>query len=183
MGIVIAELIVRNPYYLRRILPRSWVPKLKEMGWTDWLRLIIVVGACTFAAMYLVNAVEDVLREEVKVETRAENYPFQRPPPPEPLPPLTVIISTTLPIAEEWIFRGVLLEEIMRRTRSKLIALIISSIIFGAFHLSNPGAYPALALPMTVSGIVLGVCYLLSGLGGAILSHTLYNVLVTFNLP
>ncbi|MGC8817669.1 MAG: CPBP family intramembrane glutamic endopeptidase, partial [Candidatus Hadarchaeum sp.] len=83
-----------------------------------------------------------------------------------------------LPIFEEWIFRGILLEEISLRTKSRVLGVLASALAFGFFHLSNPGTYPALAIPLTLGGALLGACYLVNGLAGSILSHILYNFLI-----
>ncbi|MEA1904360.1 MAG: CPBP family intramembrane glutamic endopeptidase, partial [Candidatus Hadarchaeota archaeon] len=59
-----------------------------------------------------------------------------------------------------------------------LAGLVISALIFAAFHLSNPGMYPASIIPMTVGGLILGTCYLLGGLASAIVCHSLYNAML-----
>jgi len=79
---------------------------------------------------------------------------------------------------EEWIFRGVMLEEIARLSQSKWIGLFSSSLIFALFHLSNPGTYLVAVIPYSVGGIVLGGSYMVGGLSTAVLCHITYNLLL-----
>jgi len=80
-----------------------------------------------------------------------------------------------LAVFEEWIFRGILLEEFARRGRSRSVGVLASAFVFSLFHLSNPGTYPIFAVPAMVAGILLGICYLLGGLAGVVFTHCAYN--------
>lgn len=91
--------------------------------------------------------------------------------------PLLIASITILPIFEEWIFRGVLLEEISKKSKSKWIGLVGSAGLFALFHLSNPGTYLVATIPYFVGGIIIGGGYLAGGLGVAVLSHVLYNLI------
>lgn len=174
LGLVIGKLIVRRPYYLKRLYPKSWLSAAKKTRVRDWLKLSIVTGYFALLAFFLILDITIVIpagwlySQEEYIFTRIAEISL----------PLLFITVTVLPIFEEWIFRGILLEEIARRTRSRFTGLITSALIFAVFHLSNPGMYPASVIPMTVGGLILGMCYLLGGLASAIACHSLYNALL-----
>ena len=179
LGLVVGKLVVLRPSYLERIRLRRWLPVARRMRRREWVRLISIVLAFTAATLVMATIVGEVLRGAgVELYSR-EEYPFivlQ-----EQYPLLLLVVVNVLPIFEEWIFRGILLEEVARRTRSKWIGVMVSTLIFAAFHLSNPGTYPAFAIPLLGAGALLGACYLVSGLAGAILVHNAYNsILVAF---
>jgi len=134
------------------------------------IRLISIALVFTAAALVVAITVGSIPGLELYSK---EEYPFTVLQ--EQYPLLLLIVVNVLPIFEEWIFRGILLEEVARRTRSKWIGVIVSTLIFAAFHLSNPGTYLAFVLPMLGAGLLLGACYLVSGLAGAIITHNLYN--------
>ncbi|NGZ76564.1 CPBP family intramembrane glutamic endopeptidase [Saccharibacillus alkalitolerans] len=63
-------------------------------------------------------------------------------------------------IFEELVFRGLMLQAIQKLTGS-WIALAITSLTFGAFHLANPGATLWSALAITLeAGVLLGAAFL-----------------------
>lgn len=90
--------------------------------------------------------------------------------------PIFLISITIFPIIEEWIFRGILLEEISRYSQSKTVGLIASSLLFALFHLSNPGTYLPAAIFYFAGGLIIGGSYLVGGLSVAILAHIIYNI-------
>lgn len=92
--------------------------------------------------------------------------------------PLLIVSITVLPILEEWIFRGIILEEISRVSQSKWAGLLFSSLLFAVFHLSNPGTYLPAIVPYFVGGVIIGGSYLAGGLAVAVLSHVIYNLLL-----
>jgi membrane protease YdiL (CAAX protease family) len=102
-----------------------------------------------------------------------QEYPFTQVEQEYPL--LLLAIVNILPIFEEWVFRGILIDEIIKWKHSKLLAVVLSSVVFAVFHLSNPGTYLAFAVTLLPASILLGLCYLKVGLGGAILAHNAYN--------
>ena len=96
-----------------------------------------------------------------------------------------VIIGLTfalLPsVCEEWFFRGFLLRSLLSK-RSPWIAISISAIVFGLFHvLSNSVVAMDRLLPTTLVGLVLGVlCYRSGSIVPGILLHMLHNGLIAF---
>jgi len=141
----------------------------------DWSRLLAISLAFTTLALFSAFVIGWAVQDKMGWELYSEEFIFTEEKIPLPLLFLTVNI---LPIFEEWVFRGILLEEVSRRARSRLLGVLISALVFALFHLSNPGTYPAYAIPLVAGGILLGVCYLLVGLGGAIISHCAYNSLL-----
>lgn len=86
---------------------------------------------------------------------------------------LTVINALVVaPVAEEMLFRGILLRAIERWTRSPYWGLVLSSVLFGLIHMSVLKTVPALI----VFGLALGATYLKTrSLTAAILVHSLFN--------
>jgi hypothetical protein len=179
LGFVVGKLVVLRPHYLEQIRPRSWVPRVRSMRRQEWLRLISIAFIFTAATLVMATVVGGVLRGAgVELYSR-EEYPFTALQ--EQYPLLLLVVVNVLPIFEEWIFRGILLEEVAQRTRSKWIGVVVSTFLFAAFHLSNPGTYLAFAVPLLGAGLLLGACYLVSGLAGVIITHNAYNsILVVF---
>ncbi len=67
------------------------------------------------------------------------------------------------------------MDEIIRWKGSRLLAVVVSTIIFSLFHLFNPGTYPGVVLSLIPVSLLLGACYLYAGLGGSIVAHNIYN--------
>ncbi len=180
LGVVIGRLVARRPSHLGRLRPRYWRAVMRKMKRRHWVRLLTVALWVT-AASIVMSFVIGTLLQQAQVQTYSpEEYPFTVIE--KDYPWLLLIAVNVLPIFEEWIFRGVMVDELMRWRRSKLLAVVVSTLVFAGFHLSNPGTYPAFVLPLIPAGLLLGACYLKTGLGGAIIAHNAYNtflVLVT----
>ena len=74
------------------------------------------------------------------------------------LPPLTMAFTSA--IFEEILVRGIIFR-IMEEKLGSYIALIISSLIFGALHLGNPNSSVATALGLAIqAGLLLGAAYI-----------------------
>jgi len=73
--------------------------------------------------------------------------------------PLGVAFTTA--IFEEIVFRGIIFR-IFQEKLGSYIALVISALIFGAMHFSNPHSSVLLALGVAVSGLLLGAAYMYS---------------------
>lgn len=176
LGLVVGKLVVLRPHYLERMRPRYWIPRARSMRRKEWVRLISIALWFTVATL-VVAIIAGVVLSEAGVELYSEEeYPFTALE--EQYPLLLLVVVNVLPIFEEWIFRGILLEEVARRARSKWIGVGISTLVFAAFHLSNPGTYPAVMIPLIGAGLLLGACYLISGLAGAIITHNAYNTIL-----
>lgn len=173
LGLVVGKLVADKPYYLERIRPRSWLQIARKMRKRDWFKLISIALAFTVAS-FLLATIIGIMLSEVGVQLYSEEeYTFTVLEKTSPI--LLLLTVNILPILEEWIFRGILLEEIAHRSHSRWLGVALSAVVFALFHLSNPGTYPAFAVPLIGAGILLGACYLYSGLAGAIIAHNAYN--------
>lgn len=71
-------------------------------------------------------------------------------------------LLSALAVAEELVFRGVLLR-ILEQLTSTRVALVISAVLFGGLHLANPDATVWGALAIAVeAGLMLGAAYVYS---------------------
>jgi len=76
------------------------------------------------------------------------------------------------PLAEELLFRGMILTMLQRLSGSAWIGVLGSAAIFALFHLSNPDAVP----PLFIFGLALGVAFARSGsLAVPIIMHVCFN--------
>lgn len=81
-----------------------------------------------------------------------------------------LLVAVVGPVAEEIFFRGFVLTGLLRRF-GVARALLLSSLLFGAFHI-DPGAI----LLTFMLGLVLGWVYLKTGsIWPAIFAHSLHN--------
>jgi membrane protease YdiL (CAAX protease family) len=88
---------------------------------------------------------------------------------------LSLWVGSTViaPVAEECFFRGLLQTVMVRLTRQPWAAILISALLFGVAHSSQPQAVPALVL----LGALLGYLYEQSGsLVGPFTVHALFNL-------
>jgi membrane protease YdiL (CAAX protease family) len=172
LGVVVGRVVAERPYHLKRLLPRHWRRVARRMKREHWIRLFTVaLWVAVISLIFTLFISPLVFRPEELVDP--EEYPFielQR-----KFPWLMLIAVNILPIFEEWVFRGILIDELTHRRGSKMFAVVISSFVFAMFHLSNPGTYPPFALVLFPTSLLLGICYLKVGLGGAILAHNSYN--------
>ncbi|MGQ9788115.1 MAG: lysostaphin resistance A-like protein [Candidatus Hadarchaeaceae archaeon] len=176
LGIFMARIILRRPYHLERLHPRSWSPVVRGMSLGRWLLLLTIALSVASLSLILSMMMGYVLLQSGIETVSFEEYPFVSLERDYPL--ATLLLVNILPIFEEWIFRGVIMDEVIRWRGSRTLAVLISAILFSAFHLSNPGTYPAIVVSMLPASLLLSICYLYTGLGGAILAHNFYNTLL-----
>lgn len=179
LGALIGRLVVTRPHYINRMRPKFWMRAIKKMKRRDWLALLGISLALALVTYYAIEYFSIAIGRIWALYSPQE-YVFQAIK--ESYPVLLAIIVLTVPIFEEWIFRDVLLNEFSRRLRSRSVGVALSAILFALFHLSNPGTYPAAVLPLFLGGVLFGICYLRVGLGGAILCHSTYNLLILLNV-
>ena len=179
LGVFVGRVVARRPFHIERLRPRYWRAVMRRMKWKDWVRLICV-GVVAGAVSIVISEEIGLLLRQANVQVYSPSeYPITSIPIEHPeVSPLFLVLVNVLPILEEWIFRGILIDEIVRWRHSKLLAVGLSTIIFAVFHLSNPGTYLAFVLPLIPGALLLGVCYIYTGLGGAILAHNLYNTYI-----
>jgi membrane protease YdiL (CAAX protease family) len=62
--------------------------------------------------------------------------------------------------SEELVFRGYVLGNLMESFSNKWVALILSSVLFAAFHFTGPGVHTLAFLNLFLAGCLLGINYL-----------------------
>ena len=93
--------------------------------------------------------------------------------------PAWVMITTmvTASVSEELFFRGTIFEAIKDRF-TPLVALIITSVLFGAAHSFNPGVSPLAIVNVTLAGVLMAVMvYRSASLWMPMAFHASWNVL------
>ncbi len=173
LGVFVGRFVARRPFHIERLRPRYWREVMRRMKWKDWAKLITIAIVVAAVSILVSNEIGALLQRAEVPTYSPQEFPFTAIQ--KEYPWLLLVLVNVLPIFEEWIFRGIFIDEILRWRHSKLLAVALSTIIFAVFHLSNPGTYPAYILPLIPGGLLLGVCYLYTGLGGAIIAHNLYN--------
>ncbi|MFN4133578.1 MAG: lysostaphin resistance A-like protein [Candidatus Hadarchaeales archaeon] len=176
LGVIVGKLLVENPHHVKRLMPRHWRRVMRKMKHGDWVKLFST-GMATLAASIVITFFLSNLfiTAGVALENPEENPLRQI----EAISPFLILITANiLPIFEEWIFRAVIIDEVLRRKRSRLLAAVVSSVAFSLFHLSNPGTYPAYALSIFPASLILAWCYLRAGLGGSVFAHNSYNTFI-----
>ncbi len=142
-------------------VPRDWAAVLAGLG-LSW-----VFGLMTYELVSLADRTESqqVIVREIEGSAGLG------------LRVLIVLGTAVLaPVAEEMLFRGLLLRALLRRMDAGP-AVFISAGVFGLAHLTDPGAW--LAVPGLVAlGVVFGVLAIRSGsLAQSMLVHALYNLI------
>lgn len=145
----------------RRMRPREWG---RFVGWSAVFVAIALLVIPLAAGFTMLVTGTPLTRDEEHPVTVIASASL----------PIAFVLLGTLPIFEEWIFRGILLGRLRRRIPA-LNALIISSVTFGLWHLTNSGTFFWAFIPPTVAGFIFGVAYLKGGLKCATLSHSSYN--------
>jgi len=92
-------------------------------------------------------------------------------------PMLLLLVVASMPILEEWLFRGCLLK-LFKEKKRPLMGILLTSALFGMFHAIQPGAYPLAFVSPFFAGMVFGWCYLAQGLPSAVLTHSGYNMAI-----
>jgi uncharacterized protein len=68
-------------------------------------------------------------------------------------------LMAMIAFSEELVFRGYVLGNLLESTPNKWVALIVSAILFAAFHFTNPGIYALAFVNLFVAGLLLGINY------------------------
>ncbi len=85
---------------------------------------------------------------------------------------LFIVALAVAPVAEELLFRGVLLGAIWTATRRAWVAVGLSALLFGLMHVGQPQTM----LPLVTMGVVLGyVRVRYRSLTACVLAHSLFN--------
>jgi membrane protease YdiL (CAAX protease family) len=121
-----------------------------------------------FTFAFVVWGVLLIVAEIFSYQIEPENYVFEFNP--SSFFPLLIIALIMIPLqagAEELYFRGNLMQGLGLLSRSRVIALMVTSIIFGLMHISNPEVKQfGIAVSMTYYigfGLLMGLLVLLDG--------------------
>ncbi len=126
MAVFLAVLL----FWVRYVHKQSILSLTTSREKIDWGRIFFVFG---LMASFII--ISTLVIYFVYPDTYQINF--------EPLPflILTVIAILLVPIQtsfEEYLFRGYLMQGVGIATKSKLIALIVTSVLFGIMHIANP---------------------------------------------
>lgn len=171
LGLILGKFLAENPRYIRLLSPRKWFKEAKRASRKRWLHVLILplgFGALSLVVVSYIGLITGPSISEENIFNQIESFS----------PLLLIFFITVLPVVEEWMFRGIILEEISNKTDSRLLGVISSSLLFAVFHLSNPGTYMTAVIPYFMGGLILGGSYLAGGLAVAALSHISYNLLL-----
>lgn len=173
LGLIVGRLVASRPSQIERLRLRHLRAVMRRMKRRDWVRLVTIALWVAAASLVISSLIGELLLRANVPTYSPEEFPFtsiER-----DYPWLLLIAVNVLPIFEEWVFRAIIIDELVRWRHSKLLAVVVSTVIFALFHLSNPGTYLAYVIPLIPAGLLLGACYLKTGLGGAIVAHNSYN--------
>ena len=98
-----------------------------------------------------------------------------------PVPIVALAFSIVPAFCEEWFFRGMIMQTLLKKG-SAWRAILISAALFGFFHvLSNSAVSMDRLLPTTLMGILLGyVCYRSGSIWPGAILHMLHNACLVF---
>ena len=166
------------PFLLARIAPKAagfdnkWLP-CSRWQWAWFLGMVFLL---------IVSRVLVTLLAVIIVGAPPAKPPYVGPDTPIAIVLEGVVIVLIAPVAEEIFFRGYILEQLRKLTRSST-ALFIQSFIFGIFHLYTWGLFSSLALFNSfhafLFGMILGAWRIkFRSLLPLVLVHILFNAIV-----
>ena len=168
----------KNPHYGWKLYPWTWYAESRANGAKKIFKIFCFSMPIIIFLWFLLPVVNTF------AETLAGGIPSVEPGE-NPVawmvgvsPYLLLVAATLAPIVEEWLCRGVILEEIKKRRGSK-VAVVLSASVFGLLHLTNIGYSPHSFFVPFVSGLIFGIWYLKFGLFGSWLVHGGNNFLQT----
>lgn len=148
-------------------------------GWwaaAPWFLVGVALQVASYWPLRLLESVHGggAKQEIVKVVERGSGGAFVA---------LVVTVLVVAPIAEELMFRGVLLRSLLRRFEPG-VAVMVSAAAFGVVHLLDGSIGSLVALPvLVVVGVVSGALAVRSGdLGRSILFHAGFNAFTAIAL-
>jgi membrane protease YdiL (CAAX protease family) len=175
LGLVLGWVVSRRQVHLRRMRPSSWIRRARLMGAREWAELIALSITVALVSLLISLKIGEAMLSAGIEMYSPEEFPFVGL---MNYPVIMLLAVNLLPVFEEWIFRGIVIDELRRSTGSTALAVTASTLSFAVFHLTNPGTYIWYAIPLIPCGILLSLLYLRVGLGGAILAHSAYNTLL-----
>jgi membrane protease YdiL (CAAX protease family) len=69
-------------------------------------------------------------------------------------------LMALIAFSEELVFRGYILGNLLESAPNKWVALIITSVLFAAFHFPNPNIYALAFVNLFLAGLLLGINYI-----------------------
>jgi membrane protease YdiL (CAAX protease family) len=69
-------------------------------------------------------------------------------------------LMALIAFSEEMVFRGYILGNLLDSFANKWVALLISGILFAAFHFTNPGTHTLAFVNLFLAGLLLGINYI-----------------------
>jgi membrane protease YdiL (CAAX protease family) len=164
-------------------LARRRQPWREALRWSvnrsDWLGLLIGAGLQVALALVAATLLEVVLRRELPTQEVVEAVGSAAGTLDWALVVLGVVVLA--PIAEEIVFRGVVLRA-LERTRGRRIAVYGSASLFALIHLLDPNAVVAVPF-LFVLGVILGNEVIRTGrLGRAVTIHAGFNLVTVLAL-
>jgi len=69
-------------------------------------------------------------------------------------------LMALIAFSEEMVFRGYILSNLLDSFANKWVALLISGILFAAFHFTNPGIHTLAFVNLFLAGLLLGINYI-----------------------
>jgi membrane protease YdiL (CAAX protease family) len=159
-------------------VPRP-IPLIAAMllGATAWTISIVIVTATQWLISLLGGADAAVAWQQRLIEGGQAYVDRWR-----QLPIGLILLTHALipALAEEWFFRGFLLQSLLPRAKSAWGPILISGAIFGGFHLLTQSVIAIdRLLPTTLMGILLGyVCWRSGSIIPGLLVHFLNNTIV-----
>ena len=69
-------------------------------------------------------------------------------------------LMALIAFSEEMVFRGYILGNLLDSLANKWVALLISGILFAAFHFTNPGIHTLAFVNLFLAGLLLGINYI-----------------------
>lgn len=174
LGVLIGRIILEKPKYIELIKPKNWINKASKLKKEDWIKLILFSLLFGILSNIIIGQLQNIIIPTFgEVITPGENVFYEMA---KLWIPLLVLTITILPIFEEWIFRGIILEEVSQKSKSKILGVVVSAGLFAILHLTNPGTQLPSLIIYFIGGAILGATYIVGGLKMAVFTHIFYNV-------
>lgn len=92
---------------------------------------------------------------------------------------IAITVAVIAPICEEVFFRGLLMRSLEKRFNNNVVAILISSVVFGVMHIITGGSAIFVVVSTTTFGVCFGVLAATTKrLGPSIIAHTTLNTIV-----
>ena len=148
--------------------------RIRRHDWLPWILGFAVIYACRTAVVVLAAVLSDgrAIEESSNLPTASPTVLS--------VVVLTIAVVVLAPVAEELMFRGLLLRSFLRRMGFWPAALL-SSLLFALFHVHQVDTLlGAVTLALSVGALGLGNCFVVritGRLAPAIMVHATYNAL------